>query len=480
MLVGLAATPWHVGLDLLAGASTVHDQGNKRPQTPFDDLTTVEEFGGSSDGMAAGSGDSESAACGDSQSEESGQGSVTSESGDSQSAACGDSRWSALFYKTFRLWSKADELIQRNDDVSPEPNIVDEVVDTTPLGRIFLGARLATGWSSRIYAAELRNRIFQISEEGPRKRARTAQSFFITQPVAVKYSNDCGIDTHPLEHEFLVLSILNTTGIAPHVFYLSGAAEIPADERVREQVRTRNIDTFLKQTGCVGAQIRFLVEERVGSTFSKLFEGIRAQAGGSASDLLLTALELTAQAVLRLEALHAHGLVHGDIHEHNIAVRDDGDVVLIDFEYAKFYPLEWGTPKADAVGFDEMNSMYLSVWQLEGDRMAPRDDVYRLLESLSRILHGAEWTQNFDILAVPKLGETETEVVRDLKWTADLFVDGPFGSSVGAGLPAALRTEIQERLEALALEFTSAHPHPDDAIDYDSIIDELNELADLL
>ncbi|KKK07779.1 class III lanthionine synthetase LanKC [Micromonospora sp. HK10] len=46
------------------------------------------------------------------------------------------------------------------------------------------------------------------------------------------------------------------------------------------------------------------------------------------------ALEVHRQVAEAVEAIHAHGVVYGDLHMFNIMVGDDGDVTLIDFEVA--------------------------------------------------------------------------------------------------------------------------------------------------
>ena len=103
---------------------------------------------------------------------------------------------------------------------------------------------------------------------------------------------------------------------------------------------------------------------------------------------------IAAEAIGILRALHAHGIVHGDIHRGNWIVRDRlspvGTLRLIDFGRAKPFVNPDGSHVAlssNSVDPD-LNKNFLSPWELMELAQSRRDDMFRLAEVLYRMLPG--------------------------------------------------------------------------------------------
>ena len=94
-----------------------------------------------------------------------------------------------------------------------------------------------------------------------------------------------------------------------------------------------------------------------------------------------TALDLSVQVVLALNAAHAAGIVHRDIKPENIMVRPDGLVKVVDFGLAKL--TERGPEAATALsaatpGMVRGTARYMSPEQARGLDIDPRSDLFAL------------------------------------------------------------------------------------------------------
>ena len=104
----------------------------------------------------------------------------------------------------------------------------------------------------------------------------------------------------------------------------------------------------------------------------------------------MKALKESAPKLIRiLKAVHAEGLVHGDVHYKNFVFSDENNVAktlrIIDFGRAMPFVDADGVPLPDAkVDYGRWNPWHLSPWELEGWRKTQRDDMFRLAETLLR------------------------------------------------------------------------------------------------
>jgi serine/threonine-protein kinase PpkA len=100
-----------------------------------------------------------------------------------------------------------------------------------------------------------------------------------------------------------------------------------------------------------------------------------------------------------LSAVHAHGIVHRDLKPANIMLRDDGQIVLIDFGISK--PIGQDT-QSTAAGVLRGSPYYMSPEQARGLVLDGRSDIYNLGVIFFEMLTGKR----------PYLGTTAVEVLQ--------------------------------------------------------------------
>ena len=134
--------------------------------------------------------------------------------------------------------------------------------------------------------------------------------------------------------------------------------------------------------------------------------------------------QLAATMIRILQRLHAHGIIHGDIHDCQWVVADPVDVAtvkLIDFGHSVPF-IDWRTGAHIQNGDQRvpfpatLGPATASPFQLEGSMRSRRDDMYRLSEVLYRIRSVAEpqWA-----------GMTHAEMAKAKReWADDTTHDG--------------------------------------------------------
>ena len=341
--------------------------------------------------------------------------------------------------------------------------------DVCPLGPLRLGTRLAATTSSNIYIADIVDRTDRAMRN-----------------VVVKHMNDCrsrqdeGLDViHPLLTDAVYLSVLAPTGLVPGFIYLSPPTVLPGHGLLPERVLTKAIERQRDRCTRENTETRFLVQERMG-----------VEIGAYLRDLGLVvpwrvmahrAVSLIIRVIQMLETIHSLGIVHGDIHGGNILFRDIADVpemedtelVLIDFEFAVFYPMEIGAP-VNRSRLARLSRRLLSPWHLQGYRIGRRDDVFRVLELLADVLsQGVYYATLREQIAREK--NVTDDFIAELKEPMYLFY-GIFQESYGGGIQDGIRTH----LDRLADKHLGGLTHPDDRPDYDGIVDHLGAVREML
>jgi serine/threonine protein kinase len=98
------------------------------------------------------------------------------------------------------------------------------------------------------------------------------------------------------------------------------------------------------------------------------------------------ALSVVRQLAQALQAIHAAGIVHGDVKPQNVMLRGDGGVVLCDFGIARTLR---GPAVAPAAGEERIGTpFYLSPEQARGEPVTPASDLYSLGVMLVEMLAG--------------------------------------------------------------------------------------------
>jgi hypothetical protein len=223
--------------------------------------------------------------------------------------------------------------------------------------------------------------------------------------AVIKYTNTCGghvLLRSLVLNDFLVAKAIAESGIAPEPIAISSAVTgLPREVWTSDpRLATRRVNAMrLKgDAGCKPALVRAVIYERAGQNLRYIFDMIVTK-----NDAMLklhkiqTVVKWALMTIESLEKLHILGFVHNDISAHNILSRtilqegvipESYDLVLIDFEFAFFYPEYTGRPETDRPieTLPNLNAVYLSPWQLDGKRSGRREDLFRALEMVFAII----------------------------------------------------------------------------------------------
>ena len=228
--------------------------------------------------------------------------------------------------------------------------------------------------------------------------------------VVVKYGNDCverrtmpgynhKVD-HPLVKEFAFLSVLNHTSLVPATYYVSPASPLQANPGASSnRALTRQLLRHYPECYQRGTEVRLLVQDHVGPSvqayFDWLLESLYPVTPIRVSPVLV-AFSLLKSVIVKLRAMHELGIVHGDVHASNVLFgrkvgnfalisRADWDkLVFIDFELSVFFPARIGTETDQE--YQGLNESLFSPWQLRGERLGPRDDLFRAFDMVAQLL----------------------------------------------------------------------------------------------
>jgi serine/threonine protein kinase len=193
------------------------------------------------------------------------------------------------------------------------------------------------------------------------------------------------------EREFSVetdYSVLKRTATSfpsyfPEVFYLSGVGSISKGNGV--------------------LNLRYLVMELLGPSVWSLVKSRDFKLS------IRTAASIGIQVVDILERMHSIGFIHGDIHLENILFVDEGKeyrnghcftdrVVLGDYGKSRLYvyPENGQLKPEEFVPIRKgKNLVYLSPYELGGSSYSRREDIYRLIESIARMIDERKYTSKF-------------------------------------------------------------------------------------
>ncbi len=195
----------------------------------------------------------------------------------------------------------------------------------------------------------------------------------------------------PVSRETHFLEIINSVDPSVGVTHLftSAATELPAGSKGKVQMPADYCSDYQHR------QVRYLVIERVGDTLMTMVE----RDGKVPID---TAATIALRIVFQLEKMHAMGIVHGDVHLGNVALRQTdtlGSWTLIDFGDARMGSEVQKFPLPHYPGTVYCHP-YLSFWESMYFDSSFRDDIYRTILVMAMLVHGMDYFNQLAQLCV--------------------------------------------------------------------------------
>ena len=390
-----------------------------------------------------------------------------------------------------RLALKSFEDDQEGYAEIPPPYMGDDgsVIDGSPLGPLPLVQELSRGPSGSVNVAFVGGRF-----------------------VAVKYMNDCKqrlLALHPSQmlEEYRFLKVLNNTGLVPPVYFLSKEATLGA--RPRPKAAYTGLVSLANHERCVllGTKVRYMVQAMAGPTVQAFFDWfVRHPDGIKHTRYTKSVLTVGLKVLDLIETIHGMGIVHGDIHGLNIAFKqpirsfvdiniDAAELVLLDFGDSLFYPNNLNKPAKSFVKVPVGRIALLSMYQLEGYRTGPRDDIFNLVTMLANLCsrgrhalgEGRLVISNLEARGSPPVGssayqKTESEVLLYVKSDLPMFEYSlalASVASIGENISSARQDFIRNELEELASHVRS-YISPDETPEYEYIRDKLDSIRSRL
>jgi serine/threonine protein kinase len=339
---------------------------------------------------------------------------------------------------------------EERDDFWPGPGHgflhLGEVIYRSLDGKLFVADVLPTGTTIPDSTPK------RFKTESIAASVETTASPLSVQRVVVKYVTECRGDISLIK-EYSVRKIINETSISPKVYYLSPAGLITSDQLPLGTTRFMGINTEknIEDYARRGASVRFMIQEQAGPSldaFARYYKNSRSPMFAKGM------LKIIRRLLDRIKCLHSFGILHGNIHAENIVyqspVKTIGDINktafrLIDFAHAVFFSSQFDSP-IDGKHYSSMNTKYLSPWQLAGERMGPRDDIYQLVIMLGDLLSKRKYRAGIERVF---------------------------------GLADDLEQNVAQKLLAIQIHVINTYVHPDMEIDYAFIKAALDEVIAL-
>jgi len=208
-----------------------------------------------------------------------------------------------------------------------------------------------------------------------------------------------------LRGEFIIMRVLGSlpNPLVPRAYALSAISRFfGADVSIMDKVfgkpgwTKKELESDLERCSGAGSYYQGLLQEYVGPDLRKVFT---AKSSLFPTSFLRQVLMMGRRLVGVLWRLHDLGVVHGDIHAGNIAFKFkkssrspadydpfEDELVLIDFGYHRLITRDYGTGEDERLD-SSLNEKLLSPWHLRFKRIGRRDDLFRLMETLSDLLY---------------------------------------------------------------------------------------------
>ena len=259
-------------------------------------------------------------------------------------------------------WESQMEQDRDYPQFAPDPATM---IERTPLGTFTLKTLLHSG----VYSA-----VFTVNE---------------TRTILIKYQCDCDdpADLHPILRDGWISTMANEWDICPKTHYISPPVALPVPRVGKFGLKMSQ--SSRERCAAQGGTVRYMVMERVlGESLS-----VRKFRLENIPFLMSHSVAIVIHVLAKLRTLHDNGIVHGDVHTGNVLISSDADgymlVHLIDFGLAFFD--EPNLPNHPV--FEEGTWLHelTSPWQLQGYPWSKRDDVYRAVDMLARLINGQEY-----------------------------------------------------------------------------------------
>ena len=304
-------------------------------------------------------------------------------------------------------------------------------------------------------------------------RSRTATVFTVNAaPLVIKYQTSCGEGIHPLLRDFWILRHLESTGLTPKAFMVSPEVPFLASNvtlKTSFDMPQERRDHCANRNGTV----RYLAMERTGpSLFDLVYRVVDPSAGQQVK--VSAALGIVRDLVRGIRAIHAHGIVHGDLHEGNVVVMSGKKIGLIDFGRSLFVDeIDW---QSEAPRRPNLHCS-LTPYGLLGGPLSYRDDVFNALWLGAALVNGSRLRAHCEELVRARRADD----LYAMKKSAPLF-PFPHGRDFLveiAGLDDSERDAIRYHL-SLALEFSRNVSRPSDLPDYTAILAHLEAAIEIV
>ena len=210
---------------------------------------------------------------------------------------------------------------------------------------------------------------------------------------------------HPLLKEHFFLSQVASLRISPKVRFVSAPAPHPAfhSRKIAFRLSMKEMQSCSKNE----AQIRYLVMDKTGPSLHQH----SADRGGQVS--LVEAVRFGIHMISIIRTLHDQGgIVHGDVHLGNFALRRGG-LHLID--YGSAYKLAMDDVDQIHPPMEYVHAL-LSPWEILGFRPSRRDDVFRTIQTVAYLYRGYEFSS-----LLSGLEKSDPEMLMRIKLEQNFF-----------------------------------------------------------
>ena len=306
--------------------------------------------------------------------------------------------------------------------------------------------------------------------------------------IVIKYEASCGGYFHPLRYDYLLGRIAATAGVSPMPLFLSPFAPMSEwcrstrensvcaapgtnpEAKLQFNIFAAGTDMALSNQCRVSGDARYLILERTGSCLDR-----NLMAGPTS---LIEAIHLGVETIKLLQKLHDVGVIHGNIQASSVChwLEPLSGLALVGFESGRLV-----SDESDSRSYERplKTDVEATPWKLEGFHPARRDDIYKTLYMVAKLIHGQS--------AFDRMTAGKSLNPRDLlswKQRGPLFRSESFDPIQtwleAKGLSTEKAPEIHAALNAVHVTVMSLSLMGGSDIPYATIIEQLRSVQRLL